>query len=115
MKRLVPLFDRVLVEKIKPPQKTAGGIVLPDTVQEKSNLAKVIAVGKGKRTSDGKIIPMTLKAGDTVLLGDYSGTEVKLNGKEYWLCKEDEVLGLVEEGEGSENKDIPNLKDLPKS
>lgn len=58
---------------------------------------------------------MTLKAGDTVLLGDYSGTEVKLNGKEYWLCKEEEILGIVEEGEGSESKDIPNLKELPKS
>ncbi len=78
-----PLHDRVLVESLESEEKTAGGIIIPDTAKEKPQEGKVIAVGPGAKTEDGKIIPMDVKVGDRVLFGKWSGTEVKINGKEY--------------------------------
>ncbi|MFC1835886.1 co-chaperone GroES [Thermodesulfobacteriota bacterium] len=91
-----PLYDRILVERVESEEKTKGGIIVPDTAQEKPQQGKVIAVGQGKRLEDGKLIPLEVKAGDTILFGKYSGSEIKLEGNEYLIMKEDDVLGLVE-------------------
>jgi chaperonin GroES len=91
-----PLHDRVLVERVESEEQSAGGIILPDTAKEKPQQGKVIAVGPGKRTEDGKLVPMDVKAGDTILFGKYSGTEVKIEGNEYLIMREEDVLGLVE-------------------
>ena len=91
-----PLYDRILVERVESEEKTKGGIIVPDTAQEKPQQGKVIAVGQGKRLEDGKLIPLEVKAGDTILFGKYSGSEIKVEGNEYFIMKEDDVLGLVE-------------------
>ena len=91
-----PLYDRILVERVESEEVTKGGIILPDTAKEKPQQGKIIAVGSGKRTDEGKIIPLELKAGDTILFGKYSGSEIKIEGTEYLIMKEDDVLGLVE-------------------
>lgn len=91
-----PLYDRILVERMESEEKTKGGIILPDTAKEKPQQGKIIAVGQGRRTEDGKIIPLELKAGDVILFGKYAGSEIKIEGTEYLIMKEDDVLGLVE-------------------
>ena len=91
-----PLHDRVLVERVESEEVTKGGIILPDTAKEKPQQGKIIAVGTGKRTEEGKIIPLELKVGDTILFGKYSGSEIKIEGTEYLIMQEDDVLGLVE-------------------
>ncbi|MFH1665839.1 MAG: co-chaperone GroES [Candidatus Omnitrophota bacterium] len=93
--KVKPLGDRVLVEVLEAEEKTKGGIVLPDNAQEKPQQAKVISVGKGKFSDDGKIIPMEVKAGDIVLFGKYSGTELKIDGDSFMMLKEDDILGIV--------------------
>ena len=90
-----PLHDRVLVESLESEEKTAGGIIIPDTAKEKPQEGKVIAVGPGAKTEDGKIIPMDVKVGDRVLFGKWSGTEVKIDGKEYSIMKESDIMGVV--------------------
>ena len=90
-----PLHDRVLIESLESEEKTAGGIIIPDTAKEKPQEGKVIAVGSGAKTEDGKIIPMDVKVGDRVLFGKWSGTEVKVNGKEYSIMKESDIMGVV--------------------
>jgi len=90
-----PLHDRVLVESLESEEKTAGGIIIPDTAKEKPQEGKVIAVGPGAKSEDGKIIPMDVKVGDRVLFGKWSGTEVKVNGKEYSIMKESDIMGVV--------------------
>lgn len=91
-----PLYDRILVERVESEEVTKGGIILPDSAKEKPQQGKIIAVGQGRRTEDGKVIPLELKAGDTILFGKYSGSEIKIEGNEYLIMKEDDVLGLVE-------------------
>lgn len=91
-----PLHDRILVERVESEEVTKGGIILPDTAKEKPQQGKVIAVGNGKRTDDGKIIPLEIKVGDMILFGKYSGSEIKIEGNEYLIMKEDDVLGVVE-------------------
>jgi len=91
-----PLYDRILVERLESEEKTKGGIIIPDTAKEKPQQGKVIAVGHGRRLEDGKLIPLEVKAGDTILFGKYSGSEIKIEGNEYFIMKEDDVLGLVE-------------------
>lgn len=91
-----PLHDRILVERVESEEVSKGGIILPDTAKEKPQQGKVIAAGTGRRTEDGKVLPLEIKAGDTILFGKYSGTEVKIDGVEYLIMKEDDVLGLVE-------------------
>ena len=91
-----PLHDRILVERVESEETTAGGIILPDTAKEKPQQGKVIAVGGGKKAEDGKIIPMDVKEGDTILFGKYSGSEVKIEGVEYLIMREEDVLGIVD-------------------
>ena len=91
-----PLHDRVLVERLESEETTPGGIILPDTAKEKPQQGKIISVGSGKRTEDGKVIPLELKEGDTILFGKYSGSEIKIDGVEYLIMREEDVLGLVE-------------------
>ena len=92
-----PLHDRVLIKRLEETTKTAGGIIIPDTAKEKPSEGIVEAVGNGFRAEDGKVIPMSVKAGDKVLFGKWSGTEVKLNGETRLILKESEILGVIEE------------------
>ena len=89
-----PLHDRVLIKVLDCEEKTAGGIIIPDTAKEKPQEGKVVAIGSGGRTEDGKIIPMDVKIGDIVLFGKWSGTEVKIDGKEYSIMKESDIMGI---------------------
>ena len=89
-----PLHDRVLIEVLDSEVKTLGGIIIPDTAKEKPQEGKVVAVGSGTRTEDGKIVPMDVKIGDLVLFGKWSGTEVKIDGKEYSIMKESDIMGI---------------------
>jgi chaperonin GroES len=93
-----PLHDRIIVERLEEETKTAGGLIIPDTAKEKPQQGKVIAVGKGKKTEDGKILPLDVKEGDKILFGKYAGTEIKIEGKEFLMMREDDVLGVVEGG-----------------
>ena len=90
-----PLHDRVLVRRIEAEEKTAGGIIIPDTAQEKPSEGEIVAVGSGTRSEDGKITPLDVKAGDRVLFGKWSGTEVKIDGKDLLIMKESDILGVV--------------------
>ena len=90
-----PLHDRVLIEVLDSEEKTAGGIIIPDTAKEKPQEGKVVAVGSGARTEDGKVIPMDVKVGDLVLFGKWSGTEVKMNGADYLIMKESDIMGII--------------------
>ncbi len=91
-----PLHDRVLVRRVEEERKTAGGIVIPDTVAEKPQQGEVIAVGKGKILDDGTVRPLDVKAGDRVLFGKYSGSEVKVNGEDLLVMREDDIMGVLE-------------------
>ena len=91
-----PLHDRVVVERMESEQKTAGGIIIPDTAQEKPMQGKVIAAGAGARDETGKIQPLDVKANDTVLFGKWSGTEVKIDGQEYLIMKESDIMGVID-------------------
>ena len=93
---LKPLHDRILVERLDEETTTKGGIIIPDTAKEKPQKAKVIAVGPGKRAKDGSLIALTVQEGDTVLFGKYSGTEVKMGGRDYLIMREDDILAVVE-------------------
>ena len=90
-----PLHDRVLVESLDSEEKTSGGIIIPDTAKEKPQEGKVIAVGPGSKSDDGKITPMDVKVGDHVLFGKWSGTEVKVDGKDYSIMKESDIMGVI--------------------
>ena len=91
-----PLHDRIIVERLEEETKTAGGLIIPDTAKEKPQEGKIIAVGKGKVTEDGKVLGMDVKVGDKVLFGKYAGTEIKIEGKEYLMMREDDILGVIE-------------------
>ena len=90
-----PLHDRVLVERVEAEQKTAGGIIIPDSAQEKPQQGKVVSVGTGTANDNGSVTPLTVKEGDTILFGKWSGTEIKLEGKEYIIMKESDILGIL--------------------
>ena len=90
-----PLHDRVLVERIDEDEKTAGGIIIPDTAKEKPSEGKVVAVGSGTKTEDGSVTPLDEKSGDKILFGKWSGTEVTVDGKELLIMKESDVLGII--------------------
>ena len=91
-----PLHDRLVVRRIEEKETAKGGIIIPDTAKEKPQEGEVIAVGNGKKTEEGKIVPLDVKAGDRILFGKYSGTEIKLDEQEYLILREDEVLGVLE-------------------
>jgi chaperonin GroES len=94
-----PLHDRVVLKRIEAEEKTTGGIIIPDTAKEKPQQGEVVAVGPGGRDESGKLIPIDLKAGDRVLFGKWSGTEVKIDGVEYLIMKESDVMGVLTETE----------------
>jgi chaperonin GroES len=94
--KLRPLGDRILVKRIKEEEKTKGGIIIPDTAKEKPQEGKVVAVGKGKVAEDGKLIAPEVKAGDKILFGKYSGSEIKLEGDDLIVLREDDILGIIE-------------------
>jgi len=93
--KFTPLHDRVLVERVEQETKTAGGIIIPDTAKEKPMQGKIKAVGSGNRDETGKLVPLDVKAGDSVLFGKYSGTEVKIDGTEYLIMRESDILGVM--------------------
>jgi chaperonin GroES len=99
-----PLHDRIIVQRIEEGEQKIGGIIIPDTAKEKPQQGKVIAAGSGKAKDDGKRIPLDVKAGDLILFGKYSGQEIKLDGQEYLIMREDEVLGVLENGDGGTKK-----------
>ncbi len=94
--KIRPLHDRIIVERLEEETKTAGGLIIPDTAKEKPQRGRIIAVGKGKITEDGKVLALDVKVGDEVLFGKYSGTEIKVEGKEFLMMREDDILGVVE-------------------
>ena len=93
-----PLHDRVVVRRIEGDTKTAGGLIIPDTAKEKPQEGEVVAVGEGARKDSGELIPMAVKAGDRVLFGKWSGTEVKIDGEDLLIMKESDILGVIEGG-----------------
>jgi chaperonin GroES len=94
--KLRPLQDRILVQRVEEETTTKGGIIIPDTAKEKPAEGKVIAVGSGKLGEDGKRVPLEIKSGDRILFGKYSGTEVKIEGEEFLIMREDDVLGVID-------------------
>ncbi len=94
--QIKPLHDRVLVEPLEAEEKTAGGIIIPDTAKEKPMEGKIVAVGKGSRNDEGKVAPLDVKKGDRILYGKWSGTEVKVDGDDYLIMKESDVMGVIE-------------------
>lgn len=90
-----PLGDRILLKQLEAKEQTKGGIVIPDTVKEKPQEGEIIAVGEGKKNSEGKIVPLSLKVGDKILYGKYSGTEVVIDGEDYLIIREEDVLGII--------------------
>ena len=91
-----PLSDRVLVLRIEEEEKTSGGIIIPDTAKEKPQEGKVVAVGPGKMDEEGKLLPMAVKKGDRILFGKYAGNEIKIDGVEHLIMREDDILGIIE-------------------
>ena len=94
--KIRPLQDRVIVKRVEEEDKTKGGIIIPDTAKEKPIEGKVIAVGKGKVREDGKVQPLDVKKGDKILFGKYAGTEIKVEGEEHLIMREDDILGVIE-------------------
>jgi chaperonin GroES len=91
-----PLHDRVLIKRIEETETVRGGIIIPDSAKEKPQEAEVVAAGTGKRLENGTVVPLEVKAGDRILFGKYSGTEIKLDGQEFLILREDEILGIIE-------------------
>jgi len=91
-----PLHDRILIKRIEEKETVKGGIIIPDSAKEKPQEGEVVAVGHGKKTEEGKVIALDVKAGDRILFGKYSGAEIKLDGQEYLILREEEVLGIIE-------------------
>ena len=96
--KLRPLHDRVMVRRVDQEEKSAGGIIIPDTAQEKPMEGEIVAAGNGARRDDGTLVPLDVKAGDRILFGKWSGTEVKIDGEELLIMKESDLLGVIEDG-----------------
>ncbi len=94
--KIRPLGDRLLVKRIEEEDKSKGGIIIPDSAKEKPQEGKVVAVGKGKMLEDGKVVPLEVKDGDRILFGKYAGTDVKIEGEEHLIMREDDVLGIIQ-------------------
>lgn len=90
-----PLHDRILVKRMAEEEKTAGGLFIPDTAKEKPQRGQIVATGKGRVTEDGKVLPLEVKSGDKILFGKYAGTELKLDGNEYLMMREEDILGII--------------------
>jgi len=93
--KIRPLYDRIVVKRVEEKEQMQGGLYIPDTAKEKPQHGEVISVGKGKSHDEGKVFPLDVKAGDKILFGKYSGTEIKLDGEEYLIMREEEVLGII--------------------
>ncbi len=96
-----PLHDRILVKRVEEKETVKGGIIIPDTAKEKPQEGEVMAVGNGKKTEDGKVIPLDVKVGERILFGKYSGTEIKIEDQEYLILREEEVLGVIEKAKAA--------------
>ena len=94
--KIRPLYDRIVVKRLEQQEQMQGGLYIPDTAKEKPQEGEVVAVGKGKRLEDGKVIPLDVQPGDRILFGKYSGSDIKLDGEEYMIMREDEVLGIMD-------------------
>jgi chaperonin GroES len=94
--RIRPLYDRIVVKRIEQTEQMQGGLYIPDSAKEKPQEAEVVAIGEGKRLEDGKVIPLDVQVGDRILLAKYSGSDIKLDGEEYLIMREDEVLGILD-------------------
>lgn len=94
--KIRPLYDRIVVKRIEEQETTRSGIIIPDSAQEKPQEAEVVAVGNGKRLEDGKLVPIIVKVGDRILFGKYSGNEIRVDGQEYLIMREDDVLGVLD-------------------
>jgi len=94
--KIRPLYDRIVVKRIEQKEQMQGGLYIPDTAKEKPQEGEVVAVGKGKRLENGNLVPLDVQAGDRILFGKYSGSDIKLDGEEYLIMREDEVLGILE-------------------
>ena len=99
-----PLHDRVVIKRIEEQETVRGGIIIPDSAKEKPQEAEVVAVGTGKRNEAGQVFPLEVKAGDRILFGKYSGTEIKLDGQEFLILREDEILGILDSGSSKGKK-----------
>lgn len=95
--KIRPLYDRIVVKRIEPSEQRQGGLFIPDSAKEKPQEGEVVAVGKGKRLEDGKVVPLDVQAGDRILFGKYSGSEIKVDGEEVLIMREDDVLGVIED------------------
>ena len=95
MAKLTPLHDRILVRRVEEAETTRGGIIIPDTAKDKPQEGEVIAVGKGKSNDEGKVFPLAVKEGDRILFGKYAGTEIKIDGEDFVIMREEEVLGII--------------------
>src|SRR5216683_8400035 len=102
--KIRPLYDRIVVKRIEEQETTRSGIIIPDSAQEKPQEAEVMAVGHGKRLDDGKLVALDVKVGDRILFGKYSGSDTKLDGTEYIIMREDDVLGILDAAAGSATK-----------
>jgi chaperonin GroES len=102
--KLRPLQDRILIKRVEEKETIKGGIIIPDTAKEKPQEGEVVAVGHGKKTEDGKIIPLDVKVGDRVLFGKYSGNDIKIDEQEYLILREDEILGVLEAAKAAAGK-----------
>jgi len=102
--KVIPLHDRIIVSRIEEGEQKVGGIIIPDSAKEKPMQGKVISAGNGKSNDDGKRIPLDVKAGDLILFGKYSGQEIKLDGEEFIIMREDEVLAVIEDGRSKKKK-----------
>ena len=94
--KIRPLYDRIVVKRIEQTEQMQGGLYIPDTAKEKPQEGEVVAVGKGKRLENGSLVPLDVQAGDRILFGKYSGSDIKLDGEEYMIMREDEVLGILD-------------------
>jgi chaperonin GroES len=108
--KIRPLHDRILIKRLEEQEQKKGGIIIPDTAKEKPQEGKVIAVGNGKVSDEGKKIPLDVKAGDKILFGKYSGSEVKIDDEEYLIMREEDVLAIIEWGRGGCRRGIPERK-----
>ncbi len=102
--KLRPLQDRILIKRVEEKETVKGGIIIPDSAKEKPQEGEVVAVGNGKKTDDGKVIPLDVKAGDRVLFGKYSGNDIKIDDEEYLILREDEILGVLESAKSATGK-----------
>src|SRR6516225_8594008 len=104
MAKLTPLHDRIVVRRIEEGETVRGGIIIPDTAKEKPQEGEVIAVGKGKKNEEGKVFPLDVQEGDRILFGKYAGTEIKIDGEEFLIMREEEVLGIIETAKKAASK-----------